>query len=83
MKYLKILILFSLILISACESKNSNDKATKAALERDAALQAGALAIKPKTIPPFDTSKKTYRKLDLYNDNVVEQPKDVQITKAE
>lgn len=44
-------------------AQNSKEQA---AVESDAALQAGALAIKPKTLPTLDTKPKNYKKFDLY-----------------
>lgn len=44
-------------------AQNSKEQA---AVDSDAALQAGALATKPKTLPHLDTTTKTYKKLDLY-----------------
>ena len=56
-----LILLLVLISLTAC-SKSSE----QAAADSDAALQAGARATKPKILPHLDTSKKTYKKLDLY-----------------
>ena len=58
-------LIIMLISISACSPKPENEQA--AAADRMKSMQEGFNASKPKTLPKLDTSKKTYKKLDLYN----------------
>ena len=63
---MKFLIIVALLLsLCACGDKQKNEQAK--ATDQINLMQDGFNANKPKTPPKLDTSKKTYKKLDLYN----------------